>query len=320
MEEIINILNENYPVNFDSFELLREGGSKSYAAFSGNDKYFLRVIYPAFFDTAVTGADIQVFLRNKGFPVPFIIFTNENLPYVKATDKLLILYEFIEGADCEPDDDVEAIGALIGRFHHMMKKYPGKLVKRDRQFYIGRYIDILRKLQYPRIDEYIVYGDELWEKIKDLPMGYCHGDMYSGNIRKTPDGKLYIHDFDTSCEGFPMYDPTLICDKTQHFEFDEQNYDKSNKILMRFIPEYKKFNALSQEEIDAFHALIAVQHYSTQATVMEIAGLDCIDETDMNNQLDWLYKWRRVSKRLDTLRYTNKNKLQNNLTYKGNMV
>ena len=292
MENITNILNEHYSVNFDRVELLREGGSKSYAAFSGNDKYFLRTIYPAFFDTAMTGADVQVFLQSKGFPVPIIIFTKENSPYIKTTDSLIILYEFIEGADSEPDKDAEAIGELLGRFHHVMKEYPGKLVKRGKQFYIGRYIDILRELQYPRINEYIAYGDELWDKIKDLPMGYCHGDMYDGNIRKTPCGKLYIHDFDTSCEGFPMYDPTLICDKTQHFDFDERNYYKSNKIFERFIPEYKKYNALSQEETDAFHNLIAVQHYSTQATVMEIEGFDCIDSTDMDNQLDWLYRWR----------------------------
>jgi len=95
-----------------------------------------------------------------------------------------------------------------------MEEYSGELIKRDKQFYIGRYIGILRKVQYPRIDEYIAYGDDLWEKIRDLPRGYCHGDMYDGNIRKTPDGKLYIHDFDTSCEGFPMYDTTLICDMT----------------------------------------------------------------------------------------------------------
>ena len=289
--EQINILKEHYPINFDRLEMLREGGSTSYTAFSGNDKFFLRVISPAFFDTAMTGADIQVFLHNNGFSVPAIIFTKENLPYIKTTNSLLILYEFIEGENSEPDKDAEAIGALVGRLHQAMKEYSGKLVKRDKQFYIGRYIDILRKLKYHRIDEYIIYGDYLWEKIKDLPMGYCHGDMYDGNIRKTLDGKLYIHDFDTSCEGFPMYDTTLICDKTKHFDFEECNYDKSNKILERFIPEYQKYNELSQEEINAFHVLIAIQHYSTQATVMELAGLDCIDSTDMDNQLDWLYKW-----------------------------
>lgn len=292
MEEIIEILNKNYTINFDCIELMRDMGSTSYTAFSGSNKYFLRVIKPALFNTAVTGADVQVFLQNQGFPVPPIIFTNEDLPYVRKADRLLILYEFIEGNDSDPEQDVEAIGALVGRLHQAMKAYPGELVKHDKHFYIGRYIEILRKKQYPKIDEYIAYGDALWEKIKDLPRGYCHGDMYNGNIRKAFDGKLYIHDFDTSCDGFPMYDPMLICDMTKYFNFDERNFDRSNKVFSRFVPEYKKYIALSQAEIDAFHALIAIQHFSTQATVMEIFGINCIDGTDMDNQLEWLYKWR----------------------------
>lgn len=292
MEEIRDILNENYPINFDRVALMRDMGSMSYTAFSGEYKYFLRIIKPAFFDTAITGADIQIFLQNQGFPVPPIIFTKDGLSYTRTADKLLILYEFIEGNDSDPEQDAEAIGALVGRLHQGMKLYPGNLVKRDKHFFMGRYIDILRKKQYPRINEYVVYGDALWDKVKDLPRGYCHGDMYDGNIRKASEGKLYIHDFDTSCEGFPMYDLTLICDMTKYFDFAECNYDRSNKVLSRFIPEYRKYNPLSQSEIDAFHALIAIQHFSTQATVMEMLGLNCIDSTDIDNQLGWLYKWR----------------------------
>lgn len=292
MDEIIAILNQNYPVHFDRAELMRDMGSTSYAVFSGSRKYFLRVINLSVLDTAVTGADIHAFLQIRGFPVPPIIFANNDLPYVKNENRLLILYEFIEGCDSEPEQDAEAIGALAGRLHREMQAYPGKLAKRDKHFYIGRYIEILQKKQYPRTAEYLEYGEELWEKIKDLPRGYCHGDMYDGNIRKGSDGKLYVHDFDTSCEGFPMYDPMLICDMTQYFDFDERNFERSNKVFARFLPEYRKYSALSQAEADAFHALIAVQHFSTQATIMGIFGLDCIDNTDMDNQLQWLYKWR----------------------------
>lgn len=295
MEEIIKILNEYYPIKFDHIELVRDMGSTAYTAFSADEKYFLRVVKPAFFDTAVNGADIQLFLQNQGFPVPHIILTEKQFPYVKNEDMLLILYEFIDGTDSDPEQDAEAIGALVGRLHQVMKAYPGKLVKRDKHFYIGRYIEILQKKGYPRINEYVEYGNALWEKIKDLPRGFCHGDMYSGNIRKDADGMLYLHDFDTSCEGFPMYDPTLICDMTNYFDFNEHNFSRSNKVLLRFVPEYTKYNALSQVELDAFHSLIAIQHYSTQATVMEIFGMDCIDETVMDNQLEWLYKWREQS-------------------------
>lgn len=73
MEEIIDILNENYPINFDRVALMRDMSSMSYTAFSGEYKYFLRIIKPAFFGTAITGADIQLFLQNQGFPVPPII-------------------------------------------------------------------------------------------------------------------------------------------------------------------------------------------------------------------------------------------------------
>jgi Ser/Thr protein kinase RdoA (MazF antagonist) len=199
---------------------------------------------------------------------------------------------YIEGADCDPEFDIEAIGALVGRLHYEMKDYPGEFIKRDKHFYIGRYIDILRNRKYPRAEEFSQYGERIWEKIKLLPRGYCHGDMYDGNIRKTPNGKLYIHDFDTSCEGFPMYDVTLICDMTEYFNYDERNLSRSNKMLSRFLPEYKKFSPISQAEIDAFHALIALQHFSTQATVMEIFGHYCLNDQELDQQLEWLYRWR----------------------------
>jgi len=128
----------------------------------------------------------------RGFPVPPVIFTKDNLPYVRIDNGLFILYEFVEGSESNPEQDAETIGALIGKLHNMMKEYTGELVKRDKHFFIGRYIDILRRKQYPKVDEFLIYGNVLWNKVRDLPRGYCHGDMYDGNIHKTPDGKFYM--------------------------------------------------------------------------------------------------------------------------------
>lgn len=296
MQNIIGLLNESYPIRFDRLELLRDMGSAAYVAFSGSDRYFLRVIKPAFHDTAIDGANIQAFLQTQGVPVPPIIPTHTAVPYAQSANQLLILYAFIEGDDCKPETDAEAIGALTGRLHQTMKAYPGTLKKRDKHFYIGRYIDILRTKQYPQIDAYIAYGDMLWDKIKSLPMAFCHGDLYDGNIRKAQDGALYLHDFDTACEGFPMYDPTLICNMTQYFHYDDRDYGRSMQVLARFLPAYQTHATLTQAEIDAFAALVALQHFSTQATVMEIVGMNCIDETVMDNQLDWLNRWAQYIK------------------------
>jgi Ser/Thr protein kinase RdoA (MazF antagonist) len=290
--DVLNVLNEHYPICFDKLEQLRDSGSTSYAVFSGGEKYFLRIIKPAFLDTAVTGTDIQMYLQNNDFPVPPIILTTTDQPYIKFDDGLYILYSFIEGSEADPEQDAEAIGALVGKLHAVMKGYPGDLVKRDKQFYIGRYIDILRNRKYPRAEEFFAYGERLWDNIKDLPRGFCHGDMYSGNIHKTSDSRLFLLDFDTSCDGFPMYDPTLICDMTEYFHYDERNFTRSKNVLHRFIPEYVKHKNLSQPEIHAFYDLIAIQHFSTQATVMEIFGHGCLNDSELDYQLEWLYRWR----------------------------
>jgi len=290
--DILKILNEYYPVRFNKHEQLRDSGSASYAVFSGSDKYFFRVVKPAFFDTAVMGVDIQVFLHGNGFPVPTVILTKDNAPYIRTDDGLYILYEFINGIESDPELDAEAIGVLVGRLHRAMKDYPIDLVKRDKQFYIGRYVDILKNRKYPRAEEFFAYGETLWDKIKDLPRGYCHGDVYSGNIHKAPDGGLFLLDFDTSCEGFPMYDPALICDMTKYFHFEEQNFSRSIKVFLRFLPEYRKYCDLTQAEMNAFYDLIAIQHFSTQATIMEIFGYDCLTDAELDKQLDWLYRWR----------------------------
>ena len=111
--------------------------------------------------------------------------------------------------------------------------------------------------------------------------------MYSGNIHKALDSKLYLLDFDTSCEGFPVYDLTLICNQTHYFDFDERGYAKSKEALSRFLPGYSKHNHLSQAEIDAFYDMISLYHFALQATIIEIYGLNCVDNAFLDKQLDW---------------------------------
>jgi len=290
MTNILRILNNFYNMSFTDIRKIRDGGSVSYAVSLDSYRYFLRVIKPAFIETALTGANTQVFLQSKGFPVPSVVFTKDNLPYARTESGLFILYEFLEGIDSDTGKDIEDIGTLIGRLHYTMKGYTGELINHDKQFFIGRYIDILIKKQYPKTDEFFKYGNALWIKAKDLPRGYCHGDMYDGNIYKTPDKKLYILDFDTSCNGFPMYDLALICNKTHYFNFDESGYFKSKEMLSRFLPGYLKYITLTKTEIDALYDLIALYHFALQATIIENNGLDCVNNEFLDKQLDWLLR------------------------------
>jgi len=295
MNELIN--KNYYPIHFTSFELVRDSGSMAYVAASTNKKYFLRVIKPAFYDTAVSGVEVQTFLQNKGFPVAPIISTNDGKQYITETrndgDYLYVLYEYIEGAELQKGQVSEEAGELIGKLHSLMSGYTGKLSKHNKHFYIDRYINILHKKKYANVDEFEKYGDTLWAKIKDLPRRYCHGDMYHGNIYKTPNGKLYVLDFDTSCEGFPLYDLALICNMTDYFNYDEAGYQKTKMVFEKLLPQYQIHNEVTQTEINCFYGLIALYHFALQATVIEVHGIDCVDSKFLDKQLDWLYKWRR---------------------------
>lgn len=295
--QILDVINEHYAMNFDSIEFVRDSGCTAYAVYADGSKYFLRVTKPMFFETASKSLDIHLYLQKQGFDVPPVIFTKDGTPCVRASDAdgqyFYVLYEFIEGREVDPESDAEIIGAFIGRLHQVMKGYPGDLTRNDRYYYVDKYIHILQAKQYDKADEFAAYGERLWERVKDLPYGYCHGDLYRGNILKTPEDRLYILDFDTSCEGFPMYDPALICNLTDYFELEDDGYIKSRSVYERFLPEYLKYSSLSDKEIGAFCDLIALYHFALQATIIEIFGMDCVDNEFLDKQLRWLYQWQQ---------------------------
>lgn len=298
-DTILRTLKSNYSINFDYIEFNRDGGSLSYVVFIDSTKLFLRVIRPELMSTALQSIDIHLYLAGNNFPVPEIILTKDKTPYahMDMQDKnyLFVLYMFIEGKEPK-HDDAENIGRLVGQFHSIMRRYTGNLLFRDKQFFIGRYIELLKKKHYPQTDAFTALGNDLWDKVKDLPRGYCHCDLYRGNVHKATDGVMYILDFDTSCNGFPMYDVVLFCNETDYFEFRNDGFNKTKRMLQKFLAGYTLYNTLSQTEIESFGDLMAVYHFQLQATIIEIYGLNCVDEEFLDKQLDWLLRWQAQCK------------------------
>ena len=228
--------------------------------------------------------------------MPRIIFAKGSEPYIRISDEggewLYTLYEYIEGHEPDPELCAEELGSFIGRLHRVMKGYHGYLPVRDKHFYIGRYIDILRKKAYHKLEEFAEYGEKLWNRVCELPTGPCHGDMYRGNILQTDDGQLYLLDFDTFCIGFTMYDATLICNITDYFNYSEDGLTNTLHVYRRFLPHYKTENPVSQAEADSLRDLMALYHFALQATIIELYGLDCVSSEFLDRQLDWLQQWQ----------------------------
>lgn len=300
--EMINILTNNYNIKFTNIELLRKGGCISYCVWSDDVKYFLKIIPTPFMDTAKQSLDILLYLQEKGFPSPYIITTKEGTSYIENIDlegsNLWVLFEFIEGREPDVGEDIETIGSLVGQLHTVMNDYNKELPVHDKEFFIDRYIHILKKIHYNenKIEMFREYGDYLWKCVENIPLGFCHGDLHRGNLLKTISGKYYLLDFDTSCKAFSMYDIMVLCNSTNYFNFDENGYEKTKYTYEAFLKGYLKYRKLSKIEINSLYNLIAIYHYQLQATIIEIYGLDCVDEAFFDRQLDWLMRWSEQCK------------------------
>ena len=292
-----DILTLNYGIESPSLEFLREGGTTTYIV-NGRSKYLLKVIGSAFSDTARQSASIMRYLEGNGFPVPKTILTKngETIFETEADGEkiLIVLMDFIDGDEPELEKCASEVGRLVGRFHQLMEEYPSELVYRDKEFFIGRYIEFLRKKKYPRIKEYEELGECLWDKVKNLPQGNCHGDLHRGNLLQNADGKIYLVDFDTACKAPVMFDVMVMCDMTDYFNLKQEDIELTKVVYREFLSGYVGYHKLSREEILSFPYWVAIRHFQLQATILEIYGVDCIDEGFIDGQLYWLNKWKEA--------------------------
>lgn len=297
-----NILTVEYGIESSSLEFLREGGAHTYIV-NGKTKYLLKVIGAAFSDTARQSVAIMRYLEEKDFPVPKTILTKsgESIFETEANSekKLIVLMEFIEGDEPELEICAAEVGALVGRFHQLMEEYPLELLSHGKEFFIARYLNFLRQKNYPRIAEYEELGRRLWNKVKTLPKGLCHGDLHRGNLLQNPAGRIYLLDFDTACRAPLMFDVMVMCDMTNYFNLQPEDIDETKEVYQKFLSGYSKYHKLSHEEILSFPYWVAIRHFQLQATILEIHGIDCIDEGFIDGQLFWLNKWQEAMEKLN---------------------
>jgi len=292
--KILELLRKNYDISTESITFNRKGGCVSYTLNCGNEQCLLKIIDNAFLDTAIQSIDIQQYLIKNDFPVPKIINNKDNSPYFINKNQLFVLYEYIDGVEPNLDDNAEKIGDLVGKLHKLMSSYSGELTTHNKEFFVDRYINILRKKHYPdeKLNEYIEIGNQHWNSVKDLPYGFCHGDLHRGNLLKTKDDKIYMLDFDTSCFVLQLFDIAVMCDTTDYFNFDINEFQHTTDIFNRFMNEYLKYNQINFT-VNQFYDFIALRHFQLQATIVEIYGLKCIDEQFIDKQLEWIEQWKK---------------------------
>ncbi|MBR6028860.1 MAG: phosphotransferase [Clostridia bacterium] len=297
-ERLPELLKTCYGMDGAAVEFLREGGSRTYRV-DGTGKYLLKVIGSAFSDTARQSVSVMRDLEASGLPVPKTILTKQGEALAEAEEGgetfLLVLQEYIEGEEPDMEARAEEIGVLTSRLHSCMEQRPGELALRGRDFFIRRYLNFLRQKAYPRLAAYEKLGDALWKRVENLPCGNCHGDLHRGNLLETPEGKIFILDFDTVCRAPRMFDITVMCDLTDYFRLKPEDIALTKRVFGRFLAGYERILPLSDAEKRSFADWVAIRHFQLQATILEVYGADCIDERFIDAQLMWLEAWLRAA-------------------------
>ncbi|MBR5502806.1 MAG: phosphotransferase [Oscillospiraceae bacterium] len=299
-EQLIDILQQYYGLQGVSLEFLREGGSDAYLANADGAQYLLKVIGPAFAQTVRQSVAVARYLQQSGFPVPQTVLALNGQAFIEAEidgeTRILVLQQYIADGD-EPDmlKCAEEIGVLVGRFHNMMQQYPAQLHSQDKQFFIGRYLDFLHRRQYPRLAEYAALGERLWQKVCCQPKINCHGDLHRGNFLQTPDGHIYLLDFDTVCNAPAMFDVMVLCDMTNYFSLQEEDIAETKAVYQQLLQGYRRCRELSAQQEKSFYTWVALRHFQLQATIVEIHGDNCISDQFIDAQLEWLYGWLQAT-------------------------
>ena len=294
-KELLAILREQYNLETASLQFLRDGGGTAYIVKNADRKYLLKVVGNAFARTAHQSVAIMRYLEDQEFPVPQTVLTKDGLPMLEAElngqNVRMVLQKYIDGKEPDLKLRAEEVGALVGRLHKLLNDYPGELVLQEYTFFVGRYLNFLRQKGYSRLLEYTELGEKLWQRVKGLPVGNCHGDLHRGNLLETQDGTIYLLDFDTVCRAPIMFDVMVMCDMTDYFHLKSADVQTTREVYARFLMGYAQTCPLSHTERRSFYDWVAIRHFQLQATMIEIYGIDCMDEKFVDMQLDWLKNW-----------------------------
>lgn len=300
---ILDQLSKEYGCKFEDIHLLRDWIGQVYIVKAENRRYILKIFRKQHSIAAKQSASVMNFLKENDFPVPEIRKTlSGESSFLTAEDsRVAVLYEYIEGTEPDRDQNLKILGELSGRMRKIMEQYPGELFHRDEKFYIERYISLLSEMRYEGSDQFQEHGRKLWNRVKGSAVGFCHGDLHTGNMLMK-NNQIILYDFDACGIAHPVYDIATLCDGTDYFDLSDRNFEKgiikTKENAAEFLCGYSKYYDLNENELRALFEYVALRHYDIQATIIDCRGLNCVDNDFLDNQYKWLLKWEAAYEKI----------------------
>ncbi len=303
-DDLLRILNYYYKLNFNEISLHRDMIGYVYFVKSSTKKYVLKLYRHFNTEQALQSIEIIQYLKQNNYPVVSIVFTQHGRYFIELTmpeGKCIgILFDYIDGIEPNRENELASIGRQVGELHEIMSKYPNPLIIRGKEFFIDRYITILREVLYCplRIKDLEDYGQEVWDRMSGLPHGFCHGDLHTGNMLKTKSNEYILFDFDIASYSHSVIDVAILSDGTNFNNLTEFAYDNTKRTFEKFYQGYSKIITLSDAEISAIFDFIPIRHYELIATITDCQGLDSLSPAFIDEQYGWLMGWKTLNSKI----------------------
>lgn len=311
---LLGLINTSYVINGEQMRLHRDMGGRVYIVDSLSGKLVFKLYRSVHTDNALQSVSVIDYLSKNHYPVVSIIPTRNgdmnimvDVPEGKCVG---ILYDYVDGQDIgflhnskdgtelQLHAGIESLGQQIGVLHRIMQGYNKPLIRRGREFFIERFITLLKRDHYDpcRIEVLEKYGLELWSHMALLPSGFCHGDLHTGNMLLTVEHQYVLYDFDIVSHAYPMIDVATLCDATNFNVFDEGSYDRTTQLFEEFYRGYRRERTLTKAEIAAIYDFIPIRHFELIATIV-LTHHEDIKHPFIDEQYEWLLSWKELCAR-----------------------
>lgn len=198
--------------------------------------------------------------------------------------------EFIDGIEPDRDVRLEDIGEISLKMTEATRDYT-QLISHAKEFFVDRYIPIIRRLAGRLTPRFAEIGAYLYDKVTRLPATFCHGDFHAGNMLEAPNGDIFLLDFDAAALASRAYDAATACDCTNYFDASPDKLEIGYGATMKLLEIFARVARLNADEMASVPYWLAIRHYDIQATIIDSLGDDCVDRGFIENQLKWLENW-----------------------------
>lgn len=306
--DLLQKINQEYGIKGKNIYLHRTSGGRVYYINCPDSRKVLKLYHPMHTEAAIQSTRIIIYLDNCNFPIVQIIpalsgekFVTLNMPEGNCIG---VLFDFAKGScigflhrwrdNKHPliHPKAKEFGRQVALMHRLMDDYDGCIIGKGKERYIDDLIWLLRRDGHDetKIRDLEDYGNELWEMLKKLPKGFCHGDMHTGNTVYYS-GRFIWMDFDRAAISHPIIDVGWLTDGTDFNNFDNNSLERSRRLFDELYAGYSIERTLTQSEIAAVFHCIAIIHYDLLASIT-IKNNDTISHALIDEQHNWLMRWR----------------------------